>query len=73
MIDVNNIGNPERTTQKRIIKLFTNELNYKYLGNKTESENSNIEEELLSTYLTNAGYSKTHISRILDIFKKILV
>tara|TARA_Y100000294_G_scaffold152572_1_gene150940 strand:- start:104 stop:3160 length:3057 start_codon:yes stop_codon:yes gene_type:complete len=69
MIDVNNIGNPERLTQNRVIKLFSDQLGYKFLGDKSENENSNIEKELLTTYLINAGYSSIHINRTLDILE----
>jgi type I restriction enzyme R subunit len=42
------IGQIERITQNRVIKLFRDELGYQYLGNWEERENnSNIEEELL--------------------------
>lgn len=57
------IGKPERQTQWRVIKLFKDELGYRYLGDWSDREgNSNIEEKLLSSYLANAGYSPTAIS-----------
>jgi len=59
------IGQPERATQNRVVALFRDELHYQYLGDKGEHSNSNIEEGLLSTYLTSAGYSSTQISRAL--------
>ena len=47
----------ERQTQNRIIKLFTEQLNYVYYGNWEKREhNSNVEEEYLSRFLTNKGY-----------------
>ena len=63
------VGTPERLTQNRVIKLFSDQLGYKYLGDKSENENSNIEKELLTTYLNNAGYSSIHINRTLDILE----
>ena len=49
------IGQPERTTQNRVIELFRNELGYRYLGDWTDrATNSNIEEGLLSAYLTKS-------------------
>jgi type I restriction enzyme R subunit len=60
------IGKPERETQNRVIALFRDELHYRYLGDRADRPgNSNIEEELLGSYLTRAGYSKEHISRAL--------
>ena len=61
------VGQPEYVTQKRVIALFENDLGYRYLGDWTDrSTNSNIEEGLLTTYLTKSGYSAPQISRALD-------
>jgi type I restriction enzyme R subunit len=58
------IGQIERITQNRVIKLFRDELGYQYLGNWEERENnSNIEEELLSKYLKRKDYSAIQINR----------
>jgi type I restriction enzyme R subunit len=58
------IGQPERVTQNRVIALFRDELGYRYLGNWIDrAGNSNIEEELLSAYLTRCGYSSTLITK----------
>src|SRR5690554_6047194 len=57
-------GQIERITQHRIVKLFTQELDYAYLGNWEERENnSNIEESLLSKYLVKRGYSMAQITK----------
>ncbi|MEM6427859.1 MAG: HsdR family type I site-specific deoxyribonuclease [Deinococcota bacterium] len=57
-------GQSERATQKRVIKLFQEELGYTYLGNWQDREgNSNIEEKQLTSYLTRAGYSPAQISQ----------
>ncbi len=46
------IGQKERETQNRVIKIFTEELGYEYLGNWEErEENSNVEIELLREWL----------------------
>ncbi len=53
---MNDVGQIERLTQNRIVKLFTDKsgLNYRYLGNWEDREgNSNIEEGLLRNYLIN--------------------
>ena len=57
------IGKPEKATQNRIVTLFKKELGYTYLGDLSERENnSNIEAELLTTYLSKAGYKPEHIN-----------
>jgi type I restriction enzyme, R subunit len=61
---MSNIGQPERATQKRVIALFRDELDYRYLGDWTDRNgNSNIEEGLLTAYLTGSGYTLAQISR----------
>ena len=42
------IGEPERTTQDRVIALFQKRLGWRYLGDWSERANSNIEDALLS-------------------------
>ena len=57
------IGKPERATQKRVIALFRDELGYRYLGDWSDRDgNSNIEERLLADYLTKNGYNQSQIS-----------
>ena len=57
-----NVGQPERATQNRVIALFSDELNYRYLGDWTDRDgNSNIEEGLLTAYLTKSGYTSAQI------------
>jgi type I restriction enzyme R subunit len=59
-----NIGQPERATQNRVIALFRDSLGYGYLGDWTDrTDNSNIEEGLLTTYLTRCGYTPAQISK----------
>ncbi|WP_094585112.1 HsdR family type I site-specific deoxyribonuclease [Synechococcus sp. BO 8801] len=54
---------PERLTQSRVIKLFHEELGYRYLGDwKDRVGNSNIEEEILTGYLQRRGYIPAEIS-----------
>ncbi len=55
---MSNVGQAERVTQNRIVKMFQDELGYTYLGNWEErTDNSNIEEGLLTDYLTKRGYN----------------
>jgi type I restriction enzyme, R subunit len=57
------IGQPERATQNRVIALLRDELGYRYLGDWTDRErNSNIEEGVLTAWLTRSGYTKAQIS-----------
>ena len=60
------VGQPERATQNRVIKLFQDELGYKYLGDWQHREsNSNVEEGLLEASLGRRGYTAEQISRAL--------
>lgn len=54
-----NIGAIERVTQNRLVKLFKHVLKYTYLGNWENREgNSNIESDLLRTYLKDKYTTK---------------
>src|SRR5690349_6187313 len=58
------IGQSERATQNRVIALFRDELAYQYLGDwRDRVGNSNIEESLLTAYLTRGGYSSSLTSK----------
>ena len=57
------IGLPERATQNRVVSLFKRELGYRYLGDKSDQTNSNIEEDLLVPHLISHGYTANQISR----------
>ena len=60
---MSDVGKPERVTQNRVTGLFRDELEYRYLGDWTDRDgNSNIEEELLSAWLTKSGYTSAQIS-----------
>lgn len=60
---MSNVGQIERETQNRVVKLFENELEYIYLGNWNDRFNSNIEDEYLVKFLKKQGYSKELIDR----------
>lgn len=67
---MNGVGQPERATQNRIVKLFQEELGYEYLGNWEDRENnSNIEEELLHAFLKKQGYSQNSINKAIRELK----
>ncbi|MBF2709312.1 type I restriction endonuclease subunit R [Flavobacterium soyangense] len=60
------VGQIERATQNRIVRLFREQLKYSYLGNlEKEEDNSNVDEALLTAYLTKKGYSTSLISKTL--------
>ncbi len=60
------IGQKERLTQKRVVRLFQTQLGYEYLGDwHKRSANSNIETGLLSVWLQRQGVKDTLINRAL--------
>ena len=60
------VGQLERLTQNRIIKLFQNQLGYTYLGNWKDRENNrNIEAQYLTQCLTQRGINDTLINKTL--------
>ena len=64
---VQTIGSPERVTQNRIVKLFTDVLKYEYLGNwEDRPNNQNIEEKYLRAFLQEQGYKEVLINRAID-------
>lgn len=64
------IGQPERETQNRIIKLFVDELGYRYLGDCSDRENnSNIEEKILTDWLVGNGYSTEQANRAIYLLR----
>jgi len=60
------IGQREIATQKRIIKLFKDDLGYRYLGDwKEKPRTSPIELDILEVWLTEQGHSEAIIARAL--------
>jgi type I restriction enzyme, R subunit len=75
------IGQIERKTQQRVVRLFTDKtypfcLGYTYLGNWEEREgfegkgNRNIEPELLRAWLKKRGHSDALIGKVLYELEK---
>jgi len=61
---MSDVGQIERNTQNRIVKLFQEQLDYDYLGNWEERENnSNLETELLLRYLNRQYYSQPLVDK----------
>nr|MBU1329006.1 HsdR family type I site-specific deoxyribonuclease [Candidatus Omnitrophota bacterium] len=66
-----NVGQVEKKTQQRIVKLFREDLDYDYLGDWTDREgNANIETALLHAWLKKRGEDETLIGRALHILEK---
>ncbi len=59
------VGQLERATQDRIVKLFSDQLGYTYLGNWIDRpDNSNIEKGLLAGWLSKQGVGDVLIKRV---------
>ncbi len=68
---MNTVGEREINTQGRAIYFFQDALGYTYLGNWQErANNSNIEETLLTDWLTDRGYDSNIIKKVLFQLKK---
>ncbi|MGB4588046.1 MAG: HsdR family type I site-specific deoxyribonuclease [Clostridiaceae bacterium] len=57
------VGERERLTQDRIVKLLGDKLGYTYIGDLHEQDNSNIDEAKLRKYLLAQGYSVELVRR----------
>jgi len=61
---MSDVGQIERNSQDRIVKLFQQRLGYKYLGDWEErTGNSNVEEANLRDWLKRQGYSEPLINK----------
>ena len=66
------LGQIERRTQNRIIKLLTDKLGYEYLGNWQDREdNQPIEEHYQKAWLLRRGYPEQLVDRAIFELKKI--
>jgi len=57
------VGQLERVTQSRVIQLFKNDLDYRYLGDLHEENNKNIREHDLKAWLKKRGISDVLIQK----------
>ena len=65
------VGQIERATQNRVVRLFREQLGYRYLGNWEErQDNGNIEEVDVRRFLKRQGYSDSLISKALQELNK---
>ncbi|MFY9341986.1 MAG: HsdR family type I site-specific deoxyribonuclease [Planctomycetota bacterium] len=60
---MSNVGQPERATQRRLVKLFRDELGYRDRGDWSDRANNNIEEEMLVPWLAKRGHDHEQITR----------
>ena len=59
------VGQIEKRTQARVVKLFRETLGYDYLGNWIDREdNRNIEAELLRAFLKKQGHDESLIGKV---------
>jgi type I restriction enzyme R subunit len=66
------VGQIEKKTQARILKLFVDRLGYEFLGDwASRPGNSNIEVDLLTDWLKRQGHSDTLIKRALHELQKV--
>ena len=65
------VGQKERKTQQRVVKLFRETLGYAYLGNWEERpDNRNLEPELLRAWLKRQGHTDALIAKVLHALEK---
>ena len=68
---MNQVGELERKTQRRVIRHFRDSLGYEYLGNWHErDDNRNIETEFLTKFLKRQGHTPALITKALDKLDK---
>ena len=66
------VGQIERETQSKAVKVFRDKLCYDYLGNwEYREDNKNIEEQYLYNFLKKKGYSENIIKKSIDELKKV--
>ncbi len=66
------VGQIERETQNRVVKLFSKQLSYTYLGNwEKRVDNRNIEVERLRPFLEQQGYSDELITPALHELQQV--
>lgn len=64
------VGQKEKETQNRVVRLFHEELGYTYLGNRYNQDNQNVEKDLLELWLKKKGYSEALITRTFRTFEQ---
>lgn len=67
---MSDIGQIERKTQNRVVKLLRDQLGYDYAGNLEDAENSNVMVDVLTGHLYGCGYSDALVTKALETFEK---
>ncbi|MEU7582191.1 HsdR family type I site-specific deoxyribonuclease [Streptomyces sp. NPDC041068] len=68
---MSDVGQVERKAQDRVVRLFTEQLGYRYLGNWEEREgNANIEVDLLERNLLARGYDSALVTKAIEQLTK---
>src|SRR3990172_3942177 len=68
---MSSVGQIEKRTQARVVKLFRDTLRYDFLGDWIDREdNRNIEPELLSAFLKTQGHDESLITKVLYQLEK---
>jgi type I restriction enzyme R subunit len=68
---MSDVGQRERETQDRVVRLLQGQLGYDYLGNwKVRSGTSNIEVDLLARNLRARGYDNVLVNKAIGQFQK---
>jgi type I restriction enzyme, R subunit len=69
---MSDVGQPERKTQNRVVRLLREQLDYDYQGNwKDRPGTSNIEVQLLAQNLCARGYDDNLIDKAIEQLKKV--
>lgn len=61
------VGQKERETQSRVVRLFRDELGYAYGGNLKDQDSRNVNEAKLRTNLLRRGYDEALVSRAVQL------
>jgi type I restriction enzyme, R subunit len=60
---MSDVGQIERRTQKRVVKLFVEQLGYEFGGNREDLDNANIDQDLLKQNLLARNYDEEVVTR----------
>ena len=68
---MNEVGEHEIKTQRRVVRFFLDALGYGYLGNWTDRlGNANIEQDILASWLRLQGHNDKITSRVIELLRK---